>query len=504
MDRILLHGLIDILCDYLVIADVEKIRVIHPCISNYLRMGFKRDIYVQDYKYAAHIAATYPRVRFMLKDKSVFPKTIEKFSDKIIEMHFNNNTVDADILNMANFSTLETLSVYDCHTIENYQFEKLSLLTSLRISSGVSRTDFKHCENLRSLTVYTNGSFTNEGLAELTKLTHLTLGCYNLITDVGISNLISLEVLDISYNNLITNAGISELVNLRELNLDGTENVTVDSLKKMSRLEKLVSSGLIEVKDCTLASLTSLDIRRYCNYNFDFLAVFNLVELRISTRNCLNVKCWDSLTNLTGLYFYSYMVSVVSHKKAKSYDIPPGAINHCKKLEILHMDNCVIPDEDIQQLFSLRSLRLCYNSKVTDATLRGLTNLTHLMLEENDIVTDKGLCALVKLSKLEMTGSSSKITDAGLLGFTNLTSLSLEGNRHLDDKAIGHLTDLIELDLYRTKCVTYEGVSLLTNLISLRLSECSVFHKKDIVRLQRKGVIVTLEYDKELKLLSVN
>lgn len=205
---------------------------------------------------------------------------------------------------------------------------------------------------------------------------------------------------------------------------------------------------------------------------------------------------------------------------------------------------CTVCDEDLQRFTKLKTLVLGdRNNRITDDTLSKLTNLTSFAYCGSQI-TDRSISCLTNLKTLALDNNKN-ITDEGIQKLTNLTALGLDKEESIDgrgfesltklesfhlsyhegwdesfDLTIGkdtfrYLTNITSLDMYandvikigtlaklpRLKSLSIgydfmindDNISQLSNLTSLRVSDCSLNHSGKVIETMTN--LVSLEVD---------
>lgn len=144
-----------------------------------------------------------------------------------------------------------------------------------------------------------------------------------------------------------------------------------------------------------------------------------------------------------------------------------------------------ITDQGLSPLSHLTRLTIKYNQRFTDNSVSRLTQLRRLTLgginEEGNTkkITDEGLSHLINLTALhywewEDADHETYITDNSLSYLANLTCLKLGGARHITEKSLYTLSNLTHLKLRRDKqSISKNSITRLTTLKRLALQECN-------------------------------
>lgn len=233
---------------------------------------------------------------------------------------------------------------------------------------------------------------TDNGLKKLTNLTQLKLpqrysGNGQQCTDKGIENLINLSCLSITIIPpacSITHEAFKSLTNLTELNIGG--HFTRDIIPNITL-------------DPTIMELTTLRTLR-------------VRDLRVKSETIERLTTLAHLTNL---------------RLTNSVDqITDEVIMKLTKLRSLHHDSPFITNRGLEKLLNLTSLKISYPTvgdfEIRDFNAKTLTNLTRLEVLST---TDEAIKDLTALTYLRVTMQSDNLTNAGIKGLTNLTHLDL-------------------------------------------------------------------------------
>ena len=147
-------------------------------------------------------------------------------------------------------------------------------------------------------------------------------------------------------------------------------------------------------------------------------------------------------------------------------------------------------DKDINVIGNrLIELNLWRNNKITDNSLKTLTNLTKLNLVRNNIITDNGLKTLTNLTELNLSNNNT-ITNNGLKTLTNLTELDLTRNNMITNNGLNTLTNITSLYLWNNNIITNNGLKTLTNLTELKLWDNNTITDEYIYFLKSNNVKV--------------
>jgi hypothetical protein len=246
--------------------------------------------------------------------------------------------------------------------------------------------------------------------------------------------------------------------------------------------------------------------------------IINIIHHQLGFRSQLNFKSASKnlekypVTNLldevpnniyTKIYGYN-IFKIYPHTTRLEYKIyiPAEGIKYLMKLQILHVDYDIAPDElkdlvnlvelkipknnmisDLNHLIHLRTLDISNSYKITNDGIKSLTNLTELDISGNknnviDITHLTNLTTLymscnpnithirnlTKLRTLSIRGDSG-INDLEIKSLTNLTDLNADYNNKITD--VNHLVNLRRLNAQYDCGITDVGISSLVNLTKI-------------------------------------
>src|SRR5450631_2378312 len=127
-------------------------------------------------------------------------------------------------------------------------------------------------------------------------------------------------------------------------------------------------------------------------------------------------KCWKNYSYSLNVYKLPYLTD--EHLKQYSIGIKKFTFIWNKgrfyQSERFKYQDPQITDDGISSLTNLTTLNLIGNYKITNNSLKCLSQLRKLYMKDNTIITSEGIENLINLTKLEICGISS-IKDEGLL-----------------------------------------------------------------------------------------
>jgi hypothetical protein len=143
-------------------------------------------------------------------------------------------------------------------------------------------------------------------------------------------------------------------------------------------------------------------------------------------------------------------------------------LKNLTKLTYLNCGNNRFKDRLLEHLHDLKYLKINMVSNFTDDSFKKLTKLVYLSCPLTDVmssrITNLSLKYLTNLTHLDYTSNIYNINES-LSKLTNLTHLSC--NKYVDNTTILSLPKLISLDITRTHNVYNSTVARLTNLVHL-------------------------------------
>ena len=225
--------------------------------------------------------------------------------------------------------------------------------------------------------------------------------------------------------------------------LSGCENI-LPSLTTLTTLS--VDCIRCTISDSTLSSLTQLTdlalTRTTVTDTTLELRLTNLQHLHLVENASISSACVGRLTQLRSLSIEG------------SASCTPGVLRSLTNLTALNLDhNYILYNNDITHLTSLRSLSLDCNPCITYKALAYFPHLTKLIISSENEIDSGTLCKLTQLRELRFDGRLiSSITEDNLACLTGLTHLCITYNRK----------------------ITHDSLSLLTNLVNLRLCRCTL------------------------------
>ncbi|AYV83439.1 MAG: hypothetical protein Hyperionvirus7_10 [Hyperionvirus sp.] len=157
-------------------------------------------------------------------------------------------------------------------------------------------------------------------------------------------------------------------------------------------------------------------------------------------------------------------------------EISPRSLLLMKNLTDLTLWHNIPPAIYIKHLPMLKTLSLYAHNLMTDEHLLNLTNLTCLKFMEQSYnldrqpgITDAGLGKLINLNHLRLDLDNDRITDDSIRKLSNLTYLLIIGNNHISDSSIENLKSLKKITLYLTINITGASLLKLPDLEELNL-----------------------------------
>lgn len=130
----------------------------------------------------------------------------------------------------------------------------------------------------------------------------------------------------------------------------------------------------------------------------------------------------------------------------------------------LYLDSCSII-ENLYALTNLTKLILCDGVPINDTIISQMTTLRHLEVEDDVTITDAGIRGLTNLTYLDI--DVINVTSHGFSRMTNLTELYTCGP---DVSSISTLVNLIRLGVEGGALTSVDDLLLLTNLTDLSVS----------------------------------
>ena len=199
--------------------------------------------------------------------------------------------------------------------------------------------------------------------------------------DTFINRFVNLQSIKAHSTN-VTSAGLRKLVNLRHLDLSGHEKIYDTGIIWMTNLSSLVlfRSRVTDMGLSRLTNLTSLSLDRSYSYVTDkgLLPLTNLTHLTLQNR-----------------YENEPMSNILTSR----------GMPYLKSLSLVN--DTIVLHSDIMFLAPvLETLNLRGNRRLTDRSIKELTNLTSLCLCDDYCVTDNALIGLTNLRSLAMYGHS--------------------------------------------------------------------------------------------------
>lgn len=352
---------------------------------------------------------------------------------------------------------------------------QLTGLNTLNLSDAdVTYRGLKYLAELKLLErLYTPAGLTNDGLAEIARLSSLKalyIRNHNL-TNIGLAHLSKLpllEELDLAGMGKINNAGLTHLVNLPHLRYlllqgDNFTDTGIAHLKNCNSLHILHFGFLNRITDTALIHISEMSqlerISFHWNENITDVGIIHLTKLK-------------SLTMLD-----------INH--ARITDEGLANLSKIQTLENLTLPNAGITDAGIGHIAKLHKLRYLWtggssSSPLTDKSLHYISELENL--EELNIggkgFTDKGIKEIAKLKKLRHLSifTADQLTNNGLAELVDLESLTdfnLGSHTNVSISGLKSLNSLKKLKNLTMRDIRQDGsimnISGLTDLEVLTL-----------------------------------
>ena len=280
-------------------------------------------------------------------------------------------------------------------TIEGCCFSDFSPLTAL--------------EELQTLTVrntpigYSDLSF----LANMQKLTNLTLSGCELSTIADMSGITSLTYLDLSNNTVRNISALSGMAELTELDLSHNALISLEDIQTLHNLQKLDVSYNFLASTAPVASLTAL------------------TELDVSSNNLMKLEGIGALTQLqhfSAAYNNLIDVNLLQTCTAlRTLDVSHNTLLNIRVLadlplleELDFSDNEVSRLPEFKKDCALRIIRGEYNLLTSLDNLSGLEHLTHVYMDYNTKLSNiNSLRYCAALTLVNVYGT--KVTDISQL-----------------------------------------------------------------------------------------
>jgi hypothetical protein len=287
---------------------------------------------------------------------------------------------------------------------------------------------FKSCKDLTFIDL-TGTGVTNAGLANFKgceNLTRLELN-QTRIGDDGLANFKdckNLIRLNLANTNL-TNAGLAYFKECKNLTHAGLHYT------------KITDAGLENLKNCPNLAFLSLHHTQITDAGLAYLKQFkNLSYIHVVATNVGAIAIEEfhkALPNCKIVHDGGTVEPVDPDRKAAEYVLSIGGIVGVK-MNASGKERAINGLTDLpKDPFTLRSVNLQGNNKVTDDGLLKLNNcrnLTHLLLT-GTTVTDEGLVNFIDCENLVELGlDGTQVTDKGLAYFKNCTNLQTLGLYH--------------------------------------------------------------------------
>lgn len=224
-------------------------------------------------------------------------------------------------------------------------------------------------------------------------------------------------------------------------------------------VKKLYLRGECRITDDGLSRMTGLEVL-HINHDDSFLresqatttymcsTIQPLTNLRsltlVETR--MDNECLITLTNLVELNL---------HFEENISDVGLAHLAGLKKLDIHECHS--IKGSAFISMTQLESLSVsCCNDFSVDylpIISKSLTTLDYL-----DVYDDLVICQMTALKKLLLNGNMGSVTDEGLSRLTNLTSLNLSDNEFITGRALSSMRQLVKIDLTNNTLITAEAL----------------------------------------------
>ncbi|MBU2893455.1 leucine-rich repeat domain-containing protein [Colwellia sp. D2M02] len=396
-------------------------------------------------------------------------KDISKF-DNLSSLTITNANLQ-DISALSEFNQLTLLDLSNNNIIDASPVNSLTQLVNLNLSHNYINSYNSNGINLSALTKLThislaslnkNSRWNNIDLAQLEQASELS---YLHISNAEITNIQSLAdhntalqtlklvKLGSSLNSL---SFILPLHNIKEIDVSNNSNLQdLSALSAKVSLEKLNISNL-GVADYSpiskLVNLTELKI------NYSYYYYTNTLDLNVlSEMSKLSVLELDNITSLSNL-------SVLE------------TFTQLKELSLRNINTATIAP--LASLVSLEILDISHNGRLGDISpLKDLINLTQLDLSNNHNLNDiSPIKALTSLTSLNISNLYNRYQGTGielepLAHLKQLEQLIANHNTYTDISVLEEMSNLKELDISNANLSQLFDFSLLTQLVSLNISQ---------------------------------
>jgi Leucine-rich repeat (LRR) protein len=273
--------------------------------------------------------------------------------------------------------TVRDLSIDRVPSLSERCLDTLPLLVRLVVAGWTkSFTNLNRCEGLRELIVGVFVAITDDGVAQLTNLTSLSIPGSSQVRKIGDATLLSLpqlRILNIANNATITDEAVSHLVTLERLDIRDGSPITLEAVVKLTNLVALDVGGNQNIPRAIQFAIPPLP---------------PLKELYMG--NLLQHLQPSSLPN-----------SLTSLALSRETSVSTGFFSTLPNLTYLYLGDCAeVWDDDLRPLAQLRVLDLSHNDTIGDFGLETLTNLTELILWDNQLISADAVKSLANLRYL--------------------------------------------------------------------------------------------------------
>ncbi len=321
-----------------------------------------------------------------------------------------------------------------------------------------------------------------QGLTSLTTLFIQNNSVTNLAPLAGLTNL---SYLDVRYNPVASyESVVGAMTGLTDLYLGGDSVTNLSFAQNLTAL-KFLSLDHTAVLDASplagLPNLAGVDFGYGNLTNVTQVALLtNLDTLYLSGNSLTNVAFVTNLTKLTSLVLCSNKLTAVPPVAAlpslNSLHLGGNRTmaNYAGLTALVNVTNLWVSGNAISNLAPLQTLTWLGSLNLDDNAIRdpsplaGLTRLTTLSAERNLITNCATLLNLTNLSSLWLGGNFIGNVNF-MVKMTRVTAAELDGNLISDISPLGSLKQLNYLSLKKNLLTDGTFLSLLTDLIDLRL-----------------------------------
>ncbi|KAL9647616.1 hypothetical protein ABK040_006972 [Willaertia magna] len=294
--------------------------------------------------------------------------------------------------------------------------------------------------------------------------------------------------------------------------------LNVDILKQLNKLKYLkLETTTAQITDSSLQNLINLE-ELYCNnssiHDDRLINLKNLTTLNIMNNPSINGSCFNYLNNLTfltmtGTYInINYLKYLQNLKNLTLFNAEKSfTFQYFKSLENLYLFSCNTKDEDLNNLNSLKRLRLDFCNEIAGNCFIYLNNLEYLKVDsckinENNlqyllnlrtlIIKDQYVCGkyfmcLKNLKKLKFNKINNFVEDY-IYVLTNLENLNVENISIFTGRYLNKFVNLTKLNVSSTN-INDEHLFKNIKLKKLNISNCKVISGKCFKYLQSLQIL---------------